>query len=150
MLVKIVEEFFESHPSRQGNYKRHATKFHRIRCFVEYSLVHSQMVLLTIVVAFIRKSGNVVFKDIVVYLPTLVLVKFVSHLHNTARGIRKILDLHYLPEYPPSISVPAVDKHIFLYLLVVDGWLVIEVGEDEVTKISFEFISIQFIWLPHF
>ena len=58
-----------------------------------------------------------------------------KHLDDAAIDIGQLLDLHDFPKNPSALGVIAVNQHIFSYLLLLDGGLVVEVVMDELTHV---------------
>lgn len=129
--VNKKEELFPSHPAWEAHHQGNVDQLHAIGGLVEDSLVGFQMKLFTVFVTFQRKPGDGVVKTVVGDFPALIFIEFVYNFDKTSLGVGQIVHLYDLSKDPPFFLVFAVDEHIFLDFVVVDGLSVTEVTADE-------------------
>ena len=89
LKVDIKEKLFPAHPSWKSHHKRHADELHGVSSLVEASLLHLQVVLLTVLVTFQRETSHSFLKAVISDLPALVLIKFVHDADERGLSIRK-------------------------------------------------------------
>lgn len=105
LLIDKIEEFFPPHPSRQKSNEGHIYKKHTIRSLIKHSLMHSDVIMISIIIAFQRKSSNCLLKYVIAHLPALIFVKFVDYFYDACLSVRKVLNLCNFSEYPTSFRM---------------------------------------------
>lgn len=149
LLVYKIKELLPSHPSRQQSDKRHVDQEHTVRSFIEHSLMHSEMIMLGIIIASQRKSSDCLLKYIIAHLPTLIFVEFVNHFYDTCLSIWKILYLCNFTKNPSFLWMLTIDQHLFFYLLIIYFPFGVKMALNKARKISNKLVDIDLICFSH-
>ena len=141
MKIYQKEELFPSHPRRNSYHQRNIDQLHRIGCFIETSLLNSEVIHLTIFMTLQRKSCNRVLKTTISDFPALIFVEFMSNPDKSSLSIRQEVNLNDSSKNPSLFFMIAVNNHIFLQFIFINIFIATKMSTHKIVEIIDKFKS---------
>ena len=111
--------------------------------------MHSEMVMLGIIIASQWESSNCLLKYIIAHLPALIFVEFMNYFYYTCLSVWKIFNLCNLTKNPSFLWMFTINKHLFFYLFIIYFPFCIEMTLNKARKIGNKLIYVNLICLSH-